>query len=97
MICIGVTYTFPSERVDEARKTLAIVEREANREPGCRMFVVHQSNDDPRVFFLYEQYDDQAAFAAHQQTPHFTEYVVGKLRKWAESRAAVLGSPIAAP
>lgn len=97
MLCLGVIYTFPAERADEARATLALVEREANAEPGCRMFVVHQAQDDPATFFLYEQYDDRAAFEAHQQTAHFKEHVLGKLRPWAKTRTAVIGPRITEP
>ena len=95
MYCLGVVYTFPAERVDEARAALAIVERESNKEPGCRMFITHQSKDDPRLFFLYEQYDDEAAFAAHQQTAHFKEHILPKVRVWAEQRTAIGGYRIA--
>lgn len=34
-------------------------------EPACRQFVAHRCVDDPRTFFLYEQYDDEAGFQAH--------------------------------
>lgn len=41
------------------------------------MFIAHRSIDDPRTFFLYEQYDDEAAFKAHTETQHFQEHVLG--------------------
>ena len=40
-------------------------------EPGCRQFDVCRDPADPSVFFLYELYDDEAAFQAHLQTAHF--------------------------
>ncbi|HXP94445.1 MAG TPA: putative quinol monooxygenase [Candidatus Binatia bacterium] len=95
MLCLAVVYTFPAERVAEVRKTLALIARESEKEPGCKMFIAHQAQDDPRRFFLYEQYDDQAAFEAHQQTAHFKEHVLGKVRPWAQDRLAVMGPPIA--
>ena len=30
------------------------------------MYLAHRSTTDPRRFFLYEQYDDQAALDAHR-------------------------------
>jgi len=42
-------------------------------EPGCRQFDVCRDPADPGVFFLYELYDDEAAFQAHLRTPHFAE------------------------
>ena len=55
-------------------------------EPGCRMFVAHRSVDDPRTFFLYEQYDDEAAVKAHSETEHFKEHVLGDAVPRLESR-----------
>ena len=37
----------------------------------------HRSPDDPRLFFIYEQYDDEAAFQAHAQTDHVERHVRG--------------------
>jgi (4S)-4-hydroxy-5-phosphonooxypentane-2,3-dione isomerase len=40
-------------------------------EPGCRRFdVLAPENSTDRVF-LYEIYDDRAAFEAHLKTPHY--------------------------
>ena len=40
-------------------------------EPGCRQFDVCRDPADPALFFLYEVYDDEAAFQAHLRTAHF--------------------------
>jgi quinol monooxygenase YgiN len=43
-------------------------------EEGCRRFDVCVPRDgSPRVF-LYEVYDDEAAFQAHMQTAHFKAF-----------------------
>lgn len=43
-------------------------------EPGCKQFdVLVDPNDKTKVMF-YEVYADEAAFQAHQQTPHFKNY-----------------------
>jgi quinol monooxygenase YgiN len=41
------------------------------REPGCQRFDIHQSRDNPALFFLHEIYADEAALAAHQGSEHF--------------------------
>ncbi|MEO8136490.1 MAG: putative quinol monooxygenase [Betaproteobacteria bacterium] len=43
-------------------------------EPGCRRFDVLVRHDDDQRVFLYEIYDDEAAFEAHCRTPHFHEF-----------------------
>ncbi|HZQ98882.1 MAG TPA: putative quinol monooxygenase, partial [Chloroflexota bacterium] len=42
-----------------------------NDEPGCRRFDVIQDDADPNRIYFYEVYDDDAAFQAHTQAPHF--------------------------
>jgi quinol monooxygenase YgiN len=44
-------------------------------EPGCRHFDVIADPQDPARMMLYEVYDDERAFEAHQQTPHFKRYL----------------------
>jgi autoinducer 2-degrading protein len=43
------------------------------REPGCRRFDVCESADGAEIF-LYEVYDDEAAFAAHLATDHYQRF-----------------------
>jgi (4S)-4-hydroxy-5-phosphonooxypentane-2,3-dione isomerase len=43
------------------------------QEPGCRLFDVCESSDGAEIF-LYEIYDDEAAFQAHLATDHFKRF-----------------------
>ncbi len=43
-------------------------------EPGCRRFDVLQPAGQPDLIFLYEIYDDRAAFDAHVRSPHFQKF-----------------------
>jgi quinol monooxygenase YgiN len=43
-------------------------------EPGCRQFDVCLTPGDPHVIFLYEHYDDRAAFDAHLASVHFLAF-----------------------
>jgi len=49
--------------------------REARKEPGCRHFDVLVDPKDRARVMLYEIYDDEKAFEAHQQTKHFKKYL----------------------
>lgn len=53
----------------------------AAQEPGCRRFDILNLASDPNHFFLYEVYDNEAAFKAHRETEHFKKYfaAVGKM------------------
>jgi len=49
--------------------------RAARKEPGCRQFEVLADPKDKTQVMLFEIYDDEKAFEAHQQTPHFKKYL----------------------
>jgi quinol monooxygenase YgiN len=46
----------------------------ARDEPGCRQFDVSVPEDGTPRVFLYEVYDDEAAFKAHLETAHFKRF-----------------------
>jgi quinol monooxygenase YgiN len=94
MICLAVTYVIKPGHEDEAVDRLAILTRLTRLEAGCRMYLAHRSTAEPRKFFLYEQYDDQAALDAHRSAPYFVEHVKDGLMALAESRSPELYAPL---
>lgn len=44
------------------------------QEPGCRQFDVATDPDSPGEVFLYEVYDDAAAFQVHLDSDHFKRF-----------------------
>ncbi len=71
------------ENVQAALEQIAGPTRE---EPGCLMWQPHRDPEDPRVFFIYEQYEDTAAFEAHGASEHFQRHGVGDAIPRLESR-----------
>ena len=51
---------------EEAKKMLAYV---TANEPGTLVYVCNRSTADPTLYVFYEEYRDQAAFAAHGGSP----------------------------
>lgn len=50
-------------------------EKSLCHEPGCLVFDVCIEHDDSEdVVFLYEAYEDEAAFALHMETPHYLAF-----------------------
>jgi autoinducer 2-degrading protein len=94
MICVAVTYVIQPGREDQAIRLFRELTRQTRAEPGCRMYLAHRSTTDPRRFFLYEQYDDQAALDAHRAAPHFETYVKNGLFLILESRSPELYEPL---
>jgi quinol monooxygenase YgiN len=43
-------------------------------EPGVLLYQPHRDPSDPKVFLLYEQYVDEAAYKAHGESAHFQRH-----------------------
>ena len=43
-------------------------------EVGCHQFDITQDPQNPTKIFLYELYDDAAAFETHKQASHYLEF-----------------------
>ncbi len=67
VVAPGFVDAFRVEMLGNARASLLY-------EPGCRRFDVAFSDEDRSKVFLYELYDDRAAFEAHQRTEHFLQF-----------------------
>jgi quinol monooxygenase YgiN len=58
----------------------------SSAEPGNLQYVAHRDPEDPRVFLMYEQYRDKAAFEQHGASDHFKELALGELFPLMEER-----------
>jgi quinol monooxygenase YgiN len=94
MVCLAVTYVIKAGHEEEAIALLEKLQTLTRQEPGCLMYVAHRSPADPRRFFLYEQYTDQAAVDAHRASPHFDQYAKGGLFDILESRVPEMYIPL---
>ena len=65
-------------REDRVVEVLEELARASNAEPGCRLYQPHRATEDPRAFFIYEQYEDEDAFEAHVASEHFKRLVEGE-------------------
>ena len=54
-------------------------------EPGCRRYDVCLDPVDGTAFLLYQVYDDEAAYIAHRELPHYAEFRI-LADHWTRSR-----------
>lgn len=88
MFVVTVDFVVKAAFVEPFRaQMLANARASREREPGCRCFDVAFSEQDPTLVFLYELYDDAAAFAQHQRTEHFKRFDAATA-DWVERKAA---------
>ena len=89
MFVLQVNLRIKTENVDSFTKKCLENAREARKEPGCRQFDVLVDPNDKTKVMLYEVYDDESAFEAHQQTPHFKKYLAEAVPLLASRERAV--------
>lgn len=94
MICLQVTFTVHTGAEEEAKRLMRLMMEETRHEPGCRSYVGWQSSEDPRKFFFYELYDDEAALTAHRAAPYFAQYVTNGLSKLMENAEREIYRPV---
>ena len=61
---------------DAAADIIARFIPEARKEPGLELLMVNRSATIPGQFLFYEVFTDEAAFAVHQDTPHFRTMIL---------------------
>jgi quinol monooxygenase YgiN len=82
MYVVTVNFQIKPDRVPEFREAMLVNARSSvEKEPGCRRFDVTVDESDPAHFFLFEVYDDEAAFQKHMTMDHFAT-VNGVIEPW---------------
>ncbi len=94
MVVLAVTWMARVGHEPEVVALFSKLTEESRKEPGCVMYQVHRHKTDPRKFFIYEQYKDDAALEAHRNTPHFLQFARKELSKIAERVDGQLYDPL---
>jgi (4S)-4-hydroxy-5-phosphonooxypentane-2,3-dione isomerase len=94
MVVLAVTWMAKIGRESEVAAIFEQLTAESRKEPGCLMYQVHKHKTDPRRFFIYEQYKDDAALEAHRTTPHFLQMAKKDLPKIADRTEGHLFEPL---
>ena len=81
-----VRMTAPEGEQDRAADLIRRLGEASRQEPGVIHYIPHRDPENPRVFVLYEQYRDKAAFEEHGQTEHFKNLAAGQLFPLMEER-----------
>lgn len=75
MFLVTVVFTVrPAHVADFAARVRRQAEDSLREEPGCSRFDVWVAPDDPGRVFLFEIYDDRAAFDLHLASTHFKAF-----------------------
>ena len=94
MIVLKVDMLVKPGTEEKCREYIKILQEHSRKEPGCLLYIGHQSTEDPRKFLFYEQYKDAAALAAHRAATYFKQYVSEGLDTIMENRSRDLFEPV---
>jgi quinol monooxygenase YgiN len=94
MVVLAVIWMAKVGHEAEVANIFATLTEASRKEPGCAMYQVHRHKTDPRRFFIYEQYKDDAALEAHRNAPHFLQYARKDLPKLADRTEGNLYEPL---
>jgi autoinducer 2-degrading protein len=95
MIILIAKYTVRPSEVKAVIADLAEMTRLVREnEPGCQMYRVHQSLEDPDQLLIYEAYLDQESLDAHTAPPHFQTIVLGRIVPRLVHRERSLWAPL---
>lgn len=95
MIVLKVDMLVKPRTEEKCKEYIRILQENSRKEPGCLMYVGHQSTENSRKFLFYEQYKDKAALDAHRNAPYFKQYVQGGLDAIMEERSRELYAVVA--
>jgi len=94
MVVLAVTWMAKVGREAEVAKLFTRLTDESRKEPGCSIYQVHRHKTEPRRFFIYEQYKDDAALEAHRTAPHFLQFARKDLPRIADRVEGHLYEPL---
>jgi quinol monooxygenase YgiN len=94
MVVLAVTWMAKIGRESDVAVIFEKLTAESRKEPGCVMYQVHKHKTDPRRFFVYEQYKDDAALEAHRGAGHFLQFAKKDLPKVADRTEGHLFEPL---
>jgi quinol monooxygenase YgiN len=86
MYVVAADYYAREGKADEIAAVLKKMIPISRAEPGCRLYMVNRSLEDPRKFLLYEQYVNEDGYKAHMATDAFKENILGKVVPMLETR-----------
>jgi autoinducer 2-degrading protein len=73
MYAVAAQYYAKAGNDNEIARILKKVTVISRAEPGCAMYIVNRSIEDPRRFLIYEQYQDKRDYEAHMEIYPFKD------------------------
>jgi quinol monooxygenase YgiN len=83
---VSAVWTAKPGKEDIVRDVIRQLVPLSRAEPGCRFYQPYADPAEPRVFRLFEVYDDEAGYRAHGESEHFRRLALGQAIPELENR-----------
>lgn len=74
---VSVVWTAREGEEDAVAAAIGRLREPTLAEEGVLMWIPHRDPKDPKVFYIYEQYTEEAAYTAHTESEHFKRHGLG--------------------
>lgn len=75
-LAVAVTWQARAGTEERVEAIIAEMVEVTRREPGCLMYQPHRSMEKAGVYFIYEQFVDEAAFTAHLESEYYKRLIL---------------------
>ena len=93
-IHVFARWTVKEGQVETVLSLLRDVVKKSRQEEGNLLYKVHQSNSNPNVILLFEEYKDAPAQAKHRESEHFQKIVLEQIVPLLEHRDVTLATQL---
>ena len=74
-ITVLARFLAKKECIDDVKEALKKLVHPTIAEQGCINYDLHQENDNPQAFFLYENWQSEAYLDAHLKSKHLQDFL----------------------
>jgi autoinducer 2-degrading protein len=91
---VSVTWIAKDGEEEAVASALQALVEPSRAEPGVLIYIPHRDPEDPRRFYIFEQYADADAYTAHTKTEHFQKLGFGDAIPRLEDRKREFYEPL---
>jgi autoinducer 2-degrading protein len=91
---VSVTWIAKDGEEEAVASALQELVEPSRAEDGVLIYIPHRDPEDPRRFYIFEQYADADAYTAHTETEHFKRLGLGEAIPRLEDRKREFFEPM---
>jgi len=69
-----VVFIAKDESINELKALLTDMVKPSQKEKGCLLYEIYQTNEKPHTFVVIESWENEAALEGHKNSAHYAHY-----------------------